>query len=384
MHMYSISAYGQMIADKGRMAAYEQALRQVIKPGCVVLDIGTGVGILALLACRLGARRVYAIEPNDAIGLAREIAAVNGFAKSIEFIQDLSTKVALREQADVIVSDLRGVLPIHPGNIPAIVDARNRFLAPGGILIPQQDDLWVAVAQAPELYNDSVGSWEHNGFGFDMRAARRLVTNTWRKGRVKPDQLLVEPRRWATLDYTIVESPDVRADVTWTVEREGMAHGLLVWFDTRLADGVGFSNASDEPELIYGSAFFPWSEPVALFPADTVTVTLEARQAGKDYIWRWDTEVLTSGHPSAIRARFKQSTFFGETWPVAQLRKQAADHVPRLNEEGLIDQFILTEMDGRANLADIARRAVARFPRRFVRWEDALTHVGALARVYTG
>jgi len=140
-----------MIADKKRMAAYEQALRQAIKPGCVVLDIGTGTGILALLACRLGARRVYAIEPNDAIELAREIAATNGYAKSIEFIQELSTKVTLAEQADVIVSDLRGILPFLPGNVPAVADARRRFLAPGGIMIPQQDELWAAVVHAPDL-----------------------------------------------------------------------------------------------------------------------------------------------------------------------------------------------------------------------------------------
>ncbi len=219
MHMYSVFAYGQMIADKGRMAAYERALRQAVTPGCVVLDIGAGTGILALLACRLGARRVYAIEPNDAIGLAREIAAVNGYAKSIEFIQELSTKVALPEQADVIVSDLRGILPLFPGNVAAVADARKRFLASGGVLIPRQDELWAAVVQAPDLYDGYVLPWENNGFDLDMRAARRMVTNTWRKGRVTPEQMLVEPRCWATLDYT-------PSGECGSPAREGLVDGL--------------------------------------------------------------------------------------------------------------------------------------------------------------
>jgi len=61
-----------MITDKARMDGFEAALRQAVKPGSVVLDIGTGTGIFSLLACRFGARKVYAIEPDNAIQLARD------------------------------------------------------------------------------------------------------------------------------------------------------------------------------------------------------------------------------------------------------------------------------------------------------------------------
>jgi protein arginine N-methyltransferase 1 len=115
--MYSISAYGRMIADRVRMNAYVQALRQAVKPNSVVLDIGTGTGIFALLACQFGARHVYAIEADDAIEVARQIAAANGYTDRIEFIQDVSTKLSLPEKADVIISDLRGVLPLFQGHI---------------------------------------------------------------------------------------------------------------------------------------------------------------------------------------------------------------------------------------------------------------------------
>src|SRR5687767_11640886 len=109
--MYSIADYGAMISDDVRMGAFMRALRETVKPGAVVIDIGTGTGIFALLACRLGARRVYALEPDDAIQVAREIAAANGYADRIEFIQAMSTQVTLPERADVIISDLGGVLP---------------------------------------------------------------------------------------------------------------------------------------------------------------------------------------------------------------------------------------------------------------------------------
>ena len=139
--MYSISGYGQMITDDARMAAYSAALRQSVKPGCTVLDIGTGTGILALLACQYGAGSVYAIEPDNAIEVARKIASANGYSNRIHFIQKLSTEVKLPVKADVIISDLRGVLPLFQSHLPSIIDARERLLAPGGALIPQRDTI---------------------------------------------------------------------------------------------------------------------------------------------------------------------------------------------------------------------------------------------------
>ena len=157
--MFSIRDYGDMIADKVRLDPYTYALKAKIGPNSVVLDIGTGAGIHALLACKFGARKVYAIEPNDAIHLARELAQANGFADRIEFIQDISTHVTLPERADVIVSDLRGVLPLYGQHIPSIIDARQRHLAPGGTLIPPRDTVWASLVEARCVSDDVVGPW---------------------------------------------------------------------------------------------------------------------------------------------------------------------------------------------------------------------------------
>ena len=110
--MYSVHDYGRMIVDEVRMTAYVTALRAAVKPGSVVIDLGAGTGIFSLYACRFGAKKVYAIETNDAIDVARQIAAANGCADRIEFIQAVSTDVELPERADVIISDLRGSLPL--------------------------------------------------------------------------------------------------------------------------------------------------------------------------------------------------------------------------------------------------------------------------------
>jgi protein arginine N-methyltransferase 1 len=381
--MYSISSYGKMIADRIRTEAYARALREAINPDSVVLDIGTGIGIFAMLACQFGARRVYAIEPDDAIQVAREIAAANGFADRIEFIQEVSTQVTLPERVDVIVSDLRGVLPFLRHHIPSIADARNRFLAPGGLLIPQQDTLWAAVAEAPDLYQRYAAIWTDNNYGLDLSVAQRIVSNTWQKGRGDVNQLLTTPRQWATLNYNLIENPDVSAEIIMPATRAGTAHGLSLWFDARLAEGVSYSTAPDRPILIYGNAFLPLSAPVALALGDTISVKLSADLVSDDYIWRWNTRVLGQGDPAKVKADFKQSTFFGAPISLERLCKRESGYVPVLDEDGQIDRLVLSLMSGERSLGEIARSVANDFPDRFKSWQDALTRVGELSIKYS-
>src|SRR5258708_7001369 len=128
MLSYDIYSFGRMIRDSVRTDAYAEALRRSVGSNSVVLDMGSGVGIWALLACRFGARKVYAVDPNDVIQVAREIAAANGYADRIEFIQDMSTNVTLPEQADLVVTEMHGIVPMFEQNLPSIIDARQRLL----------------------------------------------------------------------------------------------------------------------------------------------------------------------------------------------------------------------------------------------------------------
>jgi protein arginine N-methyltransferase 1 len=289
--VYNLTDYCAMIADEVRMDAYQEALREVVTPDSVVLDVGTGIGTFAVLACRYGARRVYAVEPGDAIHLARRIAADNGVEDRIEFHQDLSTRISLPEPADVMISDLRSVLPLFQQHIPSIVDARARLLRPDAVLIPRRDTLWGAVIHAPELYRKTTRPW-HDSLGVDMDATRPILTQMSRRAFASADQLVTEPACWATLDYRTIESPDVAGTLEWTVTQPSIGHGIVLWFDTELAEGIGFSNAPGETETIYGREFFPFSSEVELNPGDSISVTLSANLSVDRYVWQWSTRVV--------------------------------------------------------------------------------------------
>ena len=379
--MYSIPDYGRMIQDRVRVESYARALRQEITRESVVLDIGAGPGIFSLLACQYGAKRVYAVEPDDSIELARRIASANGFTNRIEFIQDFSTRITLPETVDVIVSDISGVLPLFRKHIPSIVDARTRFLRPGGTLIPAAVTLWAAVVSAPELYERHMGPWSGDAYDLDLSAGRQLVTNNWRKAIIAPDQLLTQSLRWSEVDYLSVEEADIAQDMSWTVEREGTAHGIAAWFDAVLSDGITLSNAPGQPELIYGNGFFPWLTPVELVKDDVVTIHLQADLVGDDYVWQWNTRVRRPDQ--SMKADFRQTTFNSQPLSVARLRRGAGTHIPRLNEAGEIHRFILDHMNGSRTLEEIAAKLTEAFPTRFPSTATALSAVANLSTDYS-
>ncbi|CAN5350236.1 hypothetical protein BH18GEM1_BH18GEM1_07000 [soil metagenome] len=382
---YSIAGYAGMIADHPRTEAYSHALRQAIKPGAAVLDLGTGTGYFALLACQLGARRVYAIEPGDAIALARRVAADNGYSDRIVFFQEMSTAVELPERVDVIVSDLHGVLPWFDRHIPSIVDARERFLASHGVLIPRRDTVWAAVVETPDLYRRHTAPWEaiNRDLAVDIGAMRELLANTWRRASIDRRQLITGAIQWATLDYERIVAEEARGVVETKISRAGIGHGLALWFDTELAQGIGFSNAPGEPETIYGCGFFPWTRPVSVEEGDDVTAEIKADRTGDDYVWRWNTKIRRSGEAERVVDSFHQSTFLGTPLSTETLKKREAGHVPHLTGDGEIDRFILTLMDESRSVGEIAERLAERFSERFSNRVEALNRVADLSRHYS-
>jgi len=141
----SLRIHEMMLSDGVRTAAYQSAIEANARPGDVVLDVGTGSGILALFAARAGARKVYAIEPTGIIELAKRIAQRNGLASRIEFIQARVEEVDLPEKADCIVSEWLGVFALQENMLPSIASARDRLLKPGGKILPETVRLFLAL-----------------------------------------------------------------------------------------------------------------------------------------------------------------------------------------------------------------------------------------------
>jgi protein arginine N-methyltransferase 1 len=379
--MYNLLAYGAMLADVGRTSAYARALAARVGPGAVVLDIGTGPGIMALLACRAGAAKVYAVEPGDVIEVAREAATASGFADRICFIQAMTMAIDLPERVDGIVSEIHGTLPLFEKSLVSIVDARNRFLKPGGWIVPVRETLWAALASSPTAHKIAVEAWT-TGYGFDFSTARAKAANQWRTLRVKPADLLVTPQCWATLDYATASRPHIAGEISWSIARSGIGHGISVWFESETAPGEGFSNSPAAEEHIFGQAFFGWPGATTLSEGDEVRVNLRADFDGDDYVWSWETQV-SDVRAGTVKTHYRQSSFLAQPFGRRQLRKRAHTFVPDLDDDGRIDGWILEMMGRKLPLGEIAARLLAEFPSYFRSWDAALTRLGDLSDRYS-
>src|SRR5688572_14552112 len=135
---YPVEEHATYLADAVRMTAYRQALAARVTPGAVVVDLGSGSGILGLLACEAGASRVYSIDGGAMLEVARKHARHSGFGDRITFLRGHSEEVELPERADLVIADQMGSLGLWAGLLECFADARRRFLKPEGVLLPSK------------------------------------------------------------------------------------------------------------------------------------------------------------------------------------------------------------------------------------------------------
>lgn len=379
--MYSVRQFGDMISDSPRFNAYAEAIARCVRAGDVVVEIGCGPAVFALLACKAGAKRIYAIEMEDIIDLASQIATANGFVDRIQFYQSDSRKVELPERANVIVSDIRGVLPLIDGTLATLQDAKERFLAPNGVMIPGRDVLKAAIIEADKVHSSLISPWKTCVSGVDLLIPLQMVLNTGHGISAKFEQLMSAPEELGTLDYRGNPGPNVSAKLAFRANRKGTAHGICVWFETQLYEDIGFSSGPESPVTIYGQLFLPWLEAVVIEIGQEILVSLNANLVGKDYFWRWETRV--GGEDGKKRVHFRQSSFEGMPISSRTLRRHARDHVPMLSAEGEAERFLLGAMDGRASLEVIAKRAAELFPTVYCSYEDAFERASKLVRKFS-
>ena len=378
--MYRLEQYATMFGDQLRMGAYSAAVAKAVRPGDAVVDLGCGPGVFALLACMAGARRVYAIDTSGVVDFGRHLAAANGFSDRIHFLRGDSRGIHLPERANVIVSDVRGVVPLHSHAVDTLEDARTRFLAEGGRLIPSRDTLCAVVVEHAELFEQLVQPW--TGIpSLQLASGLPLVLNTLYKYHLKGKQVVSEARQWHVLDYANGATSPAEARIDLPVTRPATGHGLGIWFETVLIEGIGFSTAPRETDTVYGHAFLPWLEPVSLREGDVCSIDLRASLVGNDYIWQWETTIPAAHGRKEVR--FVQSTFYGSLFPPSLLQKRKQDFVPVLNETGQAERWLLQAMDGNRPLGSIAAEAAQLFPHVFRRAEDAMNLAADLAERFS-
>jgi predicted RNA methylase len=364
----SIASHRSMALDLGRNQAYHQALARVVHPESVVLDVGAGLGIHGFLAARLGAKRVYLVEPEDIIAVARQLARANRLEERLVFLQGTIEDVELPEPVDIIVSACAGNLLLAEDLLPSLFYARDRYLKPQGVLIPDRAAMKAVPVSAPELHHQRIGIWSDPHLGIDFTPVRAYAGNTviFRSEALSGAIYLAEPQTVMDIDFREADGARCDAEVAFAITREGLCHGVAGWFDMRLGD-QWLSTAPHAPPLHWSPALLPFDPPLRVQAGATMRCRLTRPPFGD---WRWSVEGPESQ---------KHSTVLSVPLSPSTIRKSSPDYRPRLNVRGELTAFILLYGTGSHSVKQIADQVARRF---YIPEEEALREVRRLIALF--
>ncbi|KAM0826694.1 hypothetical protein ACQ4PT_068705 [Festuca glaucescens] len=135
----------------------------------VVMDVGCGTGILSVFCARAGAKRVYAVDASEIATQASEIVKANNLADKIVVIHGRVEDVEVEEKVDVIISEWMGYMLLYESMLPSVLFARDKWLKPGGLILPSHATLFMAPITNSDRYEGSVDFW-CDVYGINMSA----------------------------------------------------------------------------------------------------------------------------------------------------------------------------------------------------------------------
>ncbi len=260
-----------MMNDARRNAAWDAALRAAIRPGMHVLEIGTGAGMLALMAARAGAAKVVTCEKDPiAAALARELVVRNGYADRIEVIvkpsRELEIGVDLERPADLLFCDIFGDKLLDFDPLPALADARRRRLAENAPVVPTRGMLRVALAHWDD-YRRAVHI--DSAAGFDLMPLSNYALRSLAVDIGDPRiRLLSSAQDIVAFDFSAPSYPvSGRATARSQGTIGGEANGIARWIRLEL-DGQNALEACPDPGAVFFSRmhFCPLPDPIRIEP----------------------------------------------------------------------------------------------------------------------
>ena len=315
-----------LLGDELRMRAYQRAILEAIGPGDVVVDVGTGTGVLARWAIEAGAARVYGIERDpDLLDRARAAAGAAGLGDRFVPVAGLSFDVELPERADLLVSEILGNLVDNEDCVHILDDAVRRFLAPGGLLLPGRAERYLVPVDARRAHGE-VGALRSSPAP-DARGRRRRPRprpfDAYYDVILPRSGYLASPRLDRTFDFAAVRQPtSYESDLVFAVDRAGWFTGFKGWFVADLSPTVVLDIAGDRIDGgrsgrtssdSWKHAYLPVEHPVAVDVHDRITLQLSRTAPTGDGVgttvfaqsYRWEGAVHRADR---VVSRFAHAT----------------------------------------------------------------------------
>ena len=355
---YPVEEHATYLADAVRMQAYRSALGARVTPGAVVVDLGSGSGILGLLACAAGASRVYSIDSGSMLEVARKHAAACSFGDRITFIRGRSDEVQLPERADLVVADQMGSIGLWAGLVECFADAQRRFLKPGGGLLPGTLRIDFSAVEDSQLPRQ-LDAIRANVGRLDLSHFEHLLVNDSRALLPGSTRELTRSGTLATLELGVDEPDRINGSIELEVTESGTANGLAGWFSAELAPGIHLTNSPFvEARIDRQHLVLPFERPVRVEVGDALRVSVSVMSRQRFCAWH----VQRVGHDGQPVTLTKQTSLPSHLLNPNSLERFADQHRPALNFKGTLQRFVLERCNQEHTFESIVDAAFERFP----------------------
>lgn len=291
---FPLSLHLAMVEDTTRVQAFLKALRSVMTPGCTVVDVGSGTGILALLAARHGAGKVLGLERSDIVRYARKVKAATCPDAPVTFARkDILLDELPKIRADIVVCELLGNFGIEENMIEVLEKVRRDLLKPHGTIIPNTLDLMAAPVQCAQAYRE-ITAWNRPRWGIDFSPLQELAFNAVYQLSQEPIKLLAAPGSLTSIDFMSATALPRSISARFTFSRRGTVHGFAGWFRARLSPRHVLESGPGQADTHWGQVLFPIGEPVAVERGGVAEFSFSERNSGEETRWSWSGSVRRS------------------------------------------------------------------------------------------
>ncbi|KAI3796405.1 hypothetical protein L1987_39075 [Smallanthus sonchifolius] len=238
-----VGIHEEMIKDRVRTETYKTAILQHQShiEGKVVVDVGCGTGILSIFCAQAGAKRVYAVDASEIALQAMEVVKANNLSDKIIVLHGRVEDVQIDEEVDVIISEWMGYMLLYESMLGSVIVARDRWLRPGGLILPSNAVLYMAPVTHPDRYAESIDFWR-NVYGIDMSPilplAKQCAFEEPSVETISGENVLTWPHVVKHVDcytITIKELESVTTSFKFQSMMRAPFNGFAFWFDVEFS-----------------------------------------------------------------------------------------------------------------------------------------------------
>ena len=247
--------------------------------------------------------------------------------------------------------------------------------------MPSSIDLVAVPVEHAEEYDFYIDTWSQDFCTLNYAPARSLAVNTMLWTELSPASFLSEPAVLTRTQMDQVATTALSGEASFVATRDGALHGLGCWFSAELAPGITLSNAPPLKTPSWSHHLLPLERPLPVSAGDRLDAQIQAN--GNSAQWQWQVTPQSGANGTSSSQKLIGAV---QTTRAGQLQASSlysTSAMPTRTQNGEIDLFILSLMDGSRPAEAIARQTVDRFPAHLTGVEQALERVLSLAAYYS-